>query len=403
MEGGADGPGARAQRGRRTGQRRVRSLMDRARADTGLEDFGDDSFREGLEVLVASTDGEAHLNAIGEQVFYDRVLGLLENRLQIEDWYTRHPEIEDQEIVAPLFGLGLPRTGSTALSFLLAQDLAARSLRAWESGRPCPPPEAATQDRDPRIAEAQAGMDLIDALAPEFKVMLPTSATGPTECGPELLGMSFRSQTFEGFAHIPAYAEWVSGCDMEPAYRFHRRTLKLLQWRCPPTRWRLKTPTHMLAIEALGAEYPDARFVMTHRDIASVIPSVASLMDTLSSPLCTRRDPRYLGSHTADTWELGLRRTVAFRDAGREARFFDVGFGALQADPLGTVRGLYTWLGEELTPVAEQRMQAWWEANPKDKHGVHVYRPEDYGIDLEALRERFRFYADRFDIPPDRR
>lgn len=374
---------------------RVADMIAAARATTGLDDFGDESFREGLEVLVSSAEREAHLSELGELAFYGRLGSLLANRLQVEDWYRRHPEIEEQEIVAPLFGVGLPRTGSTALSFLLAEDPAARSLRTWESSKPCPPPETATEHNDPRIPESQAGLEMLDRLAPGFKTMLPMSPTGPTECQ-DLLGMQFTTALFEGFAVIPSYAAWVYECDMEPAYRYHRRVLKLLQWRCPPRRWRLKSPTHLLSLDALDAVYPDATFVMTHRDIADVIPSVASLMHTLIRVFTDRPDPDYLGGHVCETWELALRRGLAFRDAGHDHRFVDIGFTALQADPIAAIRSLYSHRAEPLSPAAERRMLTWWEQHPRDQYGVHRYSPADYGIDVDGVRERFRFYRDRF-------
>src|SRR5262245_60665279 len=126
-------------RGRGT-MRSPEDLMAGAVARTGLDDFGDDAFREGLEILARALRAEARLNARGEEFVYSRIGLHLCQRLQVEDWYRRHPEIDDEEIRAPLFGLGLPRTGSTALSFLLAQDPAIRYLRSWESAQPCPPP-----------------------------------------------------------------------------------------------------------------------------------------------------------------------------------------------------------------------------------------------------------------------
>ncbi|HVM64300.1 MAG TPA: sulfotransferase, partial [Acidimicrobiales bacterium] len=213
----------------------------------------------------------------------------------------------------------------------------------------------------------------------------------------------FKSQLFEGSARIPGYHDWLFACDMEPAYRYHERVLKLLQWRCPPTRWWLKTPSHMHAVDAFDRVYPDARFVMTHRDIASVIPSVCAVMFTLSRTLTDEPDPRYWGRHNTELWDVALHRTMAFRDGGAEPRFFDIGFADMQAAPIDAVRRLYEWLGEELTPVAEGRMAEWWDANSRERHGAHRYSPEDYGLDVDALRARFRFYTERFDVPTDRR
>ncbi len=199
----------------------IDQLVDTACEQAGSDDLGEDTWREGLEVLVRSLTAEAALNDLGTSAMTDQIVGNLVNRLQIEQWYARHPEIDDQEIVAPLFGLGLPRTGSTALSFLLAQDTARRSLRTWEAGSPCPPPETATEHTDPRIATTQAGIDFTNEMFAGFAGMLPTSATGPQECI-LIMAFDFRSLVFEGMARVPSYTSWLSECDMEPAYRYHR-------------------------------------------------------------------------------------------------------------------------------------------------------------------------------------
>lgn len=378
----------------------IDELVDTACQKAGSGDLGDDTWLEGLEVLVESLDTEAALNEVGVGAMTDQIVGYLVNRLEIEQWYGRHPEIEDQPVVAPLFGLGLPRTGSTALSYLLAQDPARRSLRTWEAGAPCPPPETATEHSDPRIATAQAGIDFTNEMFPGFEGMIPTSATGPQECL-LLMAMDFRSLIFEGMTRIPTYSSWLLQCDMEPAYRYHRRVLKLLQWRCPPERWWLKTPAHMLSIDALDAVYPDARFVMTHRDVGKVLPSVCALYDTFSTILTEQPDPVAIGRQNAAQWQFALERLIAFRDRGNEHRFHDLLFEDVQRDPIGEATRLYAALGDDLSDDARRRMQDWWAESSKDRSGPHRYRAETYGLDLAAIGRQFAFYHDRFDVPVD--
>lgn len=378
---------------------RVDDLLQRASAATSLTDFGDGSFREGLEILVGAVDREARLNERGRAGFEAQVVGLLGNRLQIEDWYRRHPEIDEQEIVAPLIGLGLPRTGSTALSCLLAEDPAARSIRNWEAQAPCPPPESATQHSDPRIEKARAVMQRRDELYPRMKQMVPSTATSPTECQ-TFMGYDFKSQLFQAFVQVPGYVEWLNHkADLVPTYRYVKRVLKLLQWRCPPTRWRLKNPSHCVFIGALAQVFPDAKFWMTHRDVAAVIPSVADLYFELTRAGSDHVDKIAIGKVTSDFCELGMRRMIAFRDAGNEQRFFDVQFAPFMKDPFPTLERLYAFLGETLTPQARERMQAWRRTTPRDKHGEHVYDAADFGLDAARLRARFRFYSDRFQVP----
>ncbi len=380
----------------------VDQLVATACRSAGSDDFGDgDTWREGLEVLVHCLNTEAALNELGVGAMSDQIVGNLVNRLQVEQWYGRHPEIDGQQIVAPLFGLGLPRTGSTALSFLLAQDPGRRSLRVWEAADPCPPPETATEHSDRRIAAAQAGIDFTNEMFPGFAGMLPTAADGPQECL-LLMASEFRSLIFEGMSYIPSYTKWLLQCDMEPAYRYHRRVLKLLQWRCPPDRWWLKTPAHMLSIDALDAVYPDARFVMTHRDVGKVLPSVCSLYSTLATTLTQHPDPVAIGTHNSEVWRTALERLIAFRDRGNEDRFHDVSFEAVQRDPLGQVSRLYAELGDDLSDEARRRMSDWWSESSKVRSGPGSYAPEDFGLDLKTIAETFAFYNERFGIPLER-
>jgi hypothetical protein len=372
----------------------VDALVARARQQTGLSDLGPETFREGLVCLLEGAEDSGTLNDAGRAAIEAQVTGLLVSRLEIEDWYRRYPEIDEQQIVAPLFGLGLPRTGSTALSFLLAEDPRFRSLRSWETGHPTPPPEPETYDRDPRIAATAAGMELLNQTMPLFQVMLPQSPTGPSECL-QVLALEFRSAVFASLGDNRRYWDWLVACDMVPAYEYHRRVLKLLQWHFPTRPWRLKSPAHMFHIEDLDRVYPDATFVMTHRDIAEVIPSVVSLHDVLSAPLRDGPLAADFGQHQADTWEHALRKTLHFRDDDREDRFFDIGFAALQADPLAELEALYAWQGVALTPEVRQRMEGWWAENQR-RRGQHRYEAQDYGIDVERLRRQFAFYDDRF-------
>ena len=255
----------------------VEALENEAREQTGLDDFGDGSHREGLERLVAALNEEAELTEAGEVMLRIRVVGLLTSRLRIEDAYREHPAIDDEVVEGPVFVVGLPRTGTTALSQLVAADPQFRSLRLWESSSPCPPPETATEHSDPRIAETEAGLAMMNQMFPLMETMHHEEATTPTECQ-DLLGMSFRTVHFDGFGHVPSYLSWVTECDMRGTYRYHRRVLRLLQWHCPPHLWHLKTPVHMFSLDALLETYPDAKFLWSHRDPAKVLASVCSLI-----------------------------------------------------------------------------------------------------------------------------
>jgi hypothetical protein len=371
----------------------VDELLTAATEESGLTDFGDDSFREGLERLVRSVNDEATLNEFGEAVLPLLISQRLRSRLEIEDWYRRHPEIADETVTAPLIGLGLPRTGSTALSFLLAEDPQARSLRLWESGQPCPPPST-VEPPDPRIAETAANMAIQNEMNPRLAALVPSAPTGPMECQ-ELMALDFRAHYFPAFAHLPSYSEWLIDADLTSTYRYERRALQLLQWGEPTRPWRLKCPSHLLWLDALDTVFPDARFVMTHRDPTDVMVSVADVYHQVGKQFSDDLDLHYLGRLNVDQWVTGMERLLEFRDAGRDDRFFDIDFRAMQADPIGEVTRLYDWLGEPVTPEFESGMKQWWAENAEHREeNVHP-EPALFGLDLDEVRTRFATYTAR--------
>jgi hypothetical protein len=362
-------------------------VVGRAVAQTGLEDFGDDSFREGLEVLLASLRDEARLNARGEGYIYPRIVTALSQRLQVEDWYRRHPEIDDVDVLPPLIGLGLPRTGSTALSLLLSQDPDVRYLRRWESSHPCPPPST-VQGPDPRIPQDEHNKV-------GTKAHVPTGTHAPMECL-ELMALDFKSHIFQAFAQIPSYSAWlVEKADFTPTYAYQRRVMKLLCWGEPTRPWRLKSPSHVLSLDGLNQVFPDARFVMTHRDPTDVILSVADVYADLIGGFTDHIDRVYIGQLNVEHWSLGMQRAMEFRDGGAGHRFYDIDFRAMQADPIKAVRGLYTWLGEPVSDEFESRMRAWWAEAAAEREPSSHADPVAFGIDLEKVRPLFADYVAR--------
>jgi len=363
------------------------SVVGAALAQTGLEDFGDGSFREGLEVLLGSLRDEARLNTRGEGYIYARIVTALSQRLQVEDWYRRHPEIDDVDIVAPLIGLGLPRTGSTALSVLLAQDPAIRYLRRWESSQPCPPPST-VHGPDPRIP-ADEGNQV------GSRAHVPTGTHAPMECL-ELMALDFKSHIFQAFAQIPSYSAWLlEKADFAPTYAYQRRVMKLLSWGEPARPWRLKSPSHVLSLDALDQVFPDARFVMTHRDPTDVILSVADLYADIVGGFTDHLDRGYLGQLNVEHWSVGIQRALRFRDGGADNRFYDIDFRTMQADPIDAVRGLYGWLGEPVCDDFESRMRAWWAEAAAEREPSTPADPVAFGIDFDAVRPLFAEYVAR--------
>ncbi|MFN8025765.1 MAG: sulfotransferase [Acidimicrobiia bacterium] len=368
-------------------------LVAQAKTATGLDDFGEDTWSEGLQQLVRSADADGRYTDIGRMAFEAEVVRNLRNRLLIEQLYADHPEIDDQDCTVELLGVGFPRTGSTALAAMLGEDHRVRHLRMWEAGDPMPPPGLDPDADARRIADGVARIEMQDMMEPRFKSMLPQSATGPLE-DHDLVAISFQSQHFIAMSWVPTYAEWLLQCDMVPAYRYERRVLKVLQWKQGPTRWWLKSPTHSLFLAQREEVFPETRYVMTHRDVSKVLPSVADLYTVMLGFMHEGIDPLAVGALNMDQWGTALDRMFAYRD-GRDDRFFDIGFTEFQADPIAQIRSLYEWIGADFTSEVEAAMLAWRAANPRDG-ARHEYRAEEFGMDDASIAARFGAYRERF-------
>jgi len=235
-----------------------------------------------------------------------------------------------------------------------------------------------------------------EELNPRLAALVPAEVSGPMECQ-ELMALDFRAHYFPAFAHIPSYTEWLLDADLTSTYRYERRALKLLQWGEPRRPWRLKCPSHLLWLDALDSVFPDARFVMTHRDPTDVMVSVADVYHEVGQQFSEGLDLPYLGRLNVDQWVIGMDRLLSFRDAGHDDRFFDIDFTAMQADPVGEVRRLYEWLDEPVTAEFEAGMKAWWSENSEHREQTVHPDPEVFGLDLDEVRGRFAAYTARID------
>ncbi|HXJ33431.1 MAG TPA: sulfotransferase [Candidatus Eisenbacteria bacterium] len=376
------------------------SLLAGARRRTGLDDFGDPSFRDPLRRLMQSIEEESRLSIVGRIAARHDLTGMLMNRLLMERDRRLHPAITDEQIRRPLFILGLPRSGSTFLHGLLAQDPANRVPRHWELRSPSPPPDRATYDTDPRIERAARDIRWFLRLAPRFKTIHPVGAQLPEECV-VILSHSFLSFQFSSTWFVPSYQSWLDRQDLRPAYRYHRQFLQNLQWRCPGERWVLKAPPHLPGLRALCATYPDANMVVTHRDPLEVVASVTSLHVVLRQTFSAFVDPVKVGDEVTRLLADDIRRGFEARDEGcaPPERFVDVQYTDLVRDPMGIVRRIYRHFDLPLSAEAEQAMQRHLGRNRKDAEGPHVYSLAEFGLDERVERERYRAYWDRWGVP----
>lgn len=378
------------------------SLLAAARAATGLSDFGDPWFRDPLRRLIDSYENEARLTVLGRLIARRDAVRLLENRLRLSDAVQRNPEIARGEIRRPIFILGLPRTGTTILHELLAQDPANRVPMTWEVFHPWPPPERATYETDPRIAAVEKHFAGIDRLLPDFKRMHPMGALLPQECV-ALTAHDFATMIYHTTNRVPSYQAWLESADLRPVYASHKRWLQYLQWRCPAERWVLKSPGHLWALDALLDVYPDALIVQTHRDPLKVVASLASLVATLRGLASDHIDPLEIGADWTRRLAAGLESSIAARDRARlgDERVLDVQFRDFVGNEIATVRRIYAHFGLVLEPEAETRMRAFLAANPRDKHGAHRYALAQSGLDAAVERRRYAAYQERFAVQPE--
>lgn len=374
-------------------------LVATASGQAGLDDLGDVPFEEALGVLVESLNRDAGLDAERLGVAGTTIVGVLVKRLQLVDDRKTYPAIADERIVAPLFVVGFPRSGSTHLHALLAQVVGIRAPQTWELSMPSPPPEQATYTTDPRIAQAQAR---IDATPPEMLQRHPSGATRPEQCN-QLFDWTFLNQSLIAFYDIPTYRDWLLGADLTPLYEAHRRSLQQLQWHVPG-QWALKYPKHLLALDRLFAAYPDARIVWTHRDPAVVVPSAASLTGYIRAMFTGTIDEPCFGREWATHEELVLLRGLAVRDriGEHDGRFYDLHYRDLMADTVGAIASICEYFDMPFGEESEGAVNRWIADHPQTKHGTHTYTAEQFGLDAEGLHRRFAPYIERFGVELER-
>jgi hypothetical protein len=364
----------------------------RAIEATGPDDFGPSSWREGLE---RTLDGfaRARLTEDARQAAYAKVVQDLSNRLRIEQWYKDHPEVEEEKVAGPVLVCGLPRTGTTATLGMMATDPRYRFLRAWEGSDPVPPPVAGEEDDDPRVLAARQMAMQIDQSRHIF------DPDGPQEDLSLLAPLNMHA--YNGAYPMPRdYLDWWMTAEFASTYAYNHRVYKLLQSRGGPKLWLLKAPVHLFQLEAFLAEWPNARFVWTHRDPASVIPSVSSLQYGLNAErsVAGALDKLTYGPAFTAFWREGMNRALAARDRMGEHRFIDVWNDDVVADPIRAFAAIYDRLGFEFTPVMRQGLEDYNRRNARGAHGEHRYTAREYGTSREEIRDAFRDYVERFDL-----
>jgi hypothetical protein len=375
----------------------VEGLLADARAQTGLGNFGEPDFREGLGVLV-DTYQRAGLDARRTKRERSRVVQLLATRLRVQAAFDAHPEIRERAVRAPLYLTGLPRTGTSARFNLLGVDPAARPLLLWEGIFPDPlGREVEAGEEDPRLTALRGYYEQALVKNPDFAKIHEARADRPEEC------VMLQAHTFCDVqvgieVLLEPYASWFQQQDLRAAYRYYADLLRMLDWQRPGTRWLLKSPAHLWALDVLVECFPDVGIVLTHRDPASVVASYCSMMAALADGIGAI-EPAKLGPVVLEYLARSMERGLAARDRSESERFLDVDYRALVGDPLAAARQVYGRFALPLSRETEALLARHVALHPQNRHGAHDYTLEQYGLSRDGVRDRLSAYVERFDLP----
>jgi len=374
-------------------------LMEAAVSETALDGFGSDDFIPRLEVLCRSLREEGRLNGAGILAQWMLLTGLLRNRLLLEDLIERHPEILDVEIERPIIICGLPRTGTTHLHNLMSSDTALRSLPYWESVEPVlaereRPPAGSP---DPRVARTEMALGFVHAAMPEFQRMHEMTVDHVHE-EIQLLAIDVSTMLFETIAPIPTWRDHYLERDQRASYAYLKRILQALQWLRGGSRWILKSPQHLEQFPALLATFPDATFVVTHRDPVSVTTSMVTMLAYSARLGHDVVDLPWIADYWLDRLQRMLKACVQSRDVLPASQSIDVHFDEFMRDDVEMVRRIYDLAGQPFSNEAQAAMTTFMAEHPRGRHGGIIYDPAQFGFDRALVTKSFRFYTDRFGV-----
>ncbi|MDL5036909.1 sulfotransferase family protein [Comamonas resistens] len=378
----------------------VQELLQAARERApGLVNFGDDNYQQALEALTQALNTEAKLSAAGIAMMRERLVGQLVNRLIMEDYFKRFPEIAQVGIEDPLVIVGLPRTGTTMLQRTLAVDPRFYSAAWWETRYPAPLTGEGPQDCANRIAMAKAEVAQMIEAIPQILSIHPMSAT---LCDEEFMLMehSFLC-AMDAYADVPSYTAWLDQQDQRPVYTQLKKMLQFLQWQkhqrgeAQGQRWLLKAPQHLHTLEILLSVFPQAQVILTHREPAQTIPSMASMAHTLWQIYSDQPDPRSAGRQWNSRMARGIHHTMQVREQQDSQRFLDIHFSDTVAKPMEVLEEVYKFAKLPFTEKARADAQQWLSSNGREKRAGHDYSLETFGLSEQQMQSDYALYRSR--------
>lgn len=376
----------------RTNVGTVEDLHASAVKACGLDDFGsdDDNYREALAVLLEAFQREADLTELGSKMHRFFIRNALVARLVSEAAFKQYPEHADVPIERPIFVTGLPRTGTTAVHRLLAGDPRHQGLELWLAEFPQPRPPRETWSQNPVFQQIDAQFTKAHEENPDYTGLHFMTADEVEECW-QLLRQSLHSVSYETLAHVPTYAQWLAHQDWTKPYQRHRRNLQLIGLNDREKRWVLKNPSHLFALDALFATYPDALVVQCHRPAETIMASMCSLAQHTTEGWSNTFTGDVIGADSMETWSRGLELFNTERAKHDPAQFYDLDYFKLIKDPVGAVEDIYRAFGIEYTDEARESVRNTHEESKKGPRAPkHTYSLADYGLTDEQVKERFR-------------
>ena len=374
------------------------SIIAEAEDRAGTDD-GDPTVRPNLERLIASLARDGNLSADGEATTRGQFVRDSVNRLESLRWVRDHPEIADGTMIAPVFLMGLPRSGTTYFQYLFDRDSRFRLIRTWQSTLPNPPPgfdPASVETRRAAWVEERKSHPTFEG----FEALHLYDQDGSDECH-AFLQQSYGAAGLHNLFRVPEYFDYImDGLDLAETYRIHKRQLQLLQWRLEPKPWALKYPNHVIAMNEILEVHPDARMVMTHRDPLQTLASIAKMSFKLRGVRTGGKvDPHQVGRDMLQFVQRHIDRIMEFDRSARGGRVVHVDYYALIDDPVGEMRRIHAGIGIDTPEVIARSVGDWHRANPKNARGANDYSLEQFGLDADAVAEQFGDYMRRFAIP----
>lgn len=371
------------------------ALHETAMEMSGLTDFGQPGYRQGLRVLLEALDSDCPMTEYGREFAFFELTLTLNARLTTQQGWKDNPGLLQSPLVAPLVITGLPRSCTTALHRLLAVDPQFQGLESWLAQAPAPRPPRAEWESCQSFRRSDLRLQRWFEIVPQFRAVHAMKTDDMEECI-EVLRQDFITNRFGCNFDVPSYDHWWMAQDERPSYRRYADALRLIGAGEPARRWLLKNPGHIYAIDALLDVVPDACIVYTHRDPVESVASVSSLIHLAHQiPQGERASKTVIGPREAKVWSRGTQPMLAARRRA-PGQFHDVYYGQFLRDPLAAVHGIYDRFGFALSPEAERAMQVWIADNPIGKHGEHRYTLEEFGITPEEVRACFLDYIDAY-------